>query len=307
MTPRTGAAVDFSGSGGTIQSIERCGRPRRMIVFRKRKDGSDQGYDRISRLVEERQRELAEGADEGDDLDEDTIIMHSSAPATEPAEPEERPVSLFNVRGGGPRPSAGEADPQAGPAPPLDAPEVAAEDSAEQYEPEQPQTVEYEPEPELDLAPTLPLSPPGWQRASSVSDDEAPPAGGREAAVRERPAMVTPDLGRAAGGGTLVAANAVWEGKLRSEGDVRVEGVVQGEIDAAATLVIADQARVMGTIRARNVLIGGEVEGDVLCEERLEVLPGGSARGQINSGTLVVHEGAYIDSRFQMRREASTG
>jgi cytoskeletal protein CcmA (bactofilin family) len=273
-------------------------------VFRKRKDGSDQGYDRISRLVEERQRELAEGADEGDDLEEDTIVMHSTAPIADAAEPEDRPVSLFNVRGGAPRSSGGDVEPAANAAPAAE----PRHDSAEiEYEPAEPPPIAYESEPEADPAATLPLSTPAWQHAEDERDSEAPPSGGREAAVRERPAMVTPDLDRATGGDTLVAANAVWEGKLRSEGDVRVEGVVQGEIVTTATLVIAEQARVMGTIHARNVLIGGEVEGDVFCDERLEVLPGGSARGQINSGILVVHEGAYIDSRFQMRREANAG
>jgi cytoskeletal protein CcmA (bactofilin family) len=270
-------------------------------VFRKRKDGSDQGYDRISRLVEERQRELAEGADEGDDLEEDTIIMHSAAPLAEEAEPEERPVSLFNVRGGARGAPLAEDEPATA-TPADEGVEASAEPAELQAEPE---STDYDPESEPDLAATLPLTPPAWQRADSEESDDLRPVGGREAAVRERPAMVPPDLGRVAGSGTLVAANAVWEGKLRSDGDVRVEGVVQGEIDTAATLVIAQAARVMGTIHARNVLIGGEVEGEVLCEERLEVLPGGSARGQINSGTLVVHEGAYIDSRFQMRREAS--
>ncbi|HZQ35173.1 MAG TPA: polymer-forming cytoskeletal protein [Dehalococcoidia bacterium] len=277
-------------------------------MFRKRKDGNDQGYDRISRLVEERQRELAEGADEGDDLEEDTIIMHSAtAPPAEDAEPEERPVSLFNVRGGAPRNPIGEID-TAGPAAANEAPQAAVSSADEEEDGRaEPASLDYEPEPEPDLAATLPLAPPAWQRAGDDESEAIRPDAGREAAVRERPAMVAPDLGRVGGGGTLVAANAVWEGKLRSDGDVRVEGVVQGEIDTAATLVIAEAARVMGTIHARNVLIGGEVEGDVLCEERLEVLPGGSARGQINSGTLVVHEGAYIDSRFQMRREASAG
>lgn len=273
-------------------------------MFRKRKDGSDQGYDRISRLVEERQRELAEGADEGDDLEEDTIIMHSASPLAEVAEPDDRPVSLFNVRGGAPRSSPGEAELAAHAAPTTE----PRHDSAEiEYEPAEPPPIAYESEPEADLAATLPLAAPAGQRADDERESEEPLTGGREAAVRERPAMVTPDLDRAAGGDTLVAANAVWEGKLRSEGDVRVEGVVQGEVVTTATLVIAEQARVMGTIHARNVLIGGEVEGDVFCEERLEVLPGGSARGQINSGILVVHEGAYIDSRFQMRREANAG
>ncbi len=276
-------------------------------MFRKRKDGGDQGYDRISRLVEERQRELAEGADEGDDLEEDTIIMHSAtAPLNTAAEPDERPVSLFNVRGGAQRAPAG--DSEHAPAPVPDEPPQALTDTTDtneaDAEPEQ-AVYEPEPEPEANLDTTLPLAPPAWQRAADEENDEIRPIRGKEATVRDRPAMVPPDLGRAVGGGTLVAANAVWEGKLRSDGDVRVEGVVQGEIDTAATLVIAQAARVQGTIHARNVMIGGEVEGDVLCEERLEVLPGGSARGQINSGTLVVHEGAYIDSRFQMRREAS--
>lgn len=277
-------------------------------MFRKRKDGGDQGYDRISRLVEERQRELAEGADEGDDLEEDTIIMHATAPVAPDAEPEERPVSLFNVRGGAPRAAAMEDEPEHG-AETEDAikPSSAAPGPAAEEAYQEPAAAEYEPDAEPDLAATLPLAPPAWQRGADDDGEEMRAEVRREAAVQERPAMVTPDLGRAGGGGTLVAGNAVWEGKLRSDGDVRVEGVVQGEIDTAATLVIAQEARVMGTIRARNVLIGGEVEGDVLCEERLEVLPGGSARGQINSGTLVVHEGAYIDSRFQMRREASAG
>ncbi|HEY7296025.1 MAG TPA: polymer-forming cytoskeletal protein, partial [Dehalococcoidia bacterium] len=151
-----------------------------------------------------------------------------------------------------------------------------------------PQRLDYEPEPNAEEAATLPAAPAGWE----------------ERTVADRSRMAVPDLRRVGAGGTLVAADAVWEGKLRSAGDVRIEGTVQGEIDTAATLVVAPEARVNGTIRAHSLLIGGEVEGDVTCEDRLEVLPGGSARGQINSATLVVHEGAYIDSRFQMRREA---
>jgi len=260
-------------------------------VFRKRKDGGDQGYDRISRLVEERQRELAEGSSEGEDLEEDTIILHGSGtqPSAAPAE-EERPVSLFNVRGGT-RPEPGTADsaPAASAAqhaePASSAPLIV--ESAERDREPEPPTSEREPAPDEDA--TFPLSAAGWQH---------------ERAGAELSPMAVPDVRPSGGEGTLVAANAVWEGKLRSAGDVRVEGIVEGEIDTAATLVVAPGARVQGTIHARDVMIAGEVEGDVMCEQRLEVLPGGSARGEINSGTLVVDEGAYIDSRFQMRREA---
>ncbi|HEY8491686.1 MAG TPA: polymer-forming cytoskeletal protein [Dehalococcoidia bacterium] len=101
---------------------------------------------------------------------------------------------------------------------------------------------------------------------------------------------------------TLVSKGARWEGKLSSEGDIRVEGALNGEIETDGTVFLAEQAKVRGTINARNVLIAGEVEGEIFCKERLEVLPGGSARGQINTNLVVIHEGAFVDSRFKMVR-----
>lgn len=114
--------------------------------------------------------------------------------------------------------------------------------------------------------------------------------------------MVVPDLGAAPAQGSFVASEAVWEGKLVTSGNLRVEGTVHGEVQTTATVFVAANAHLDGVIRAGNIVVAGEVEGQVECSERLEVLPGGSARGEIETGTLVVHEGAFIDSRFQMKR-----
>jgi cytoskeletal protein CcmA (bactofilin family) len=104
---------------------------------------------------------------------------------------------------------------------------------------------------------------------------------------------------------SLVSKDAVWDGKLACTGDVRVEGRLEGEVETAGTLYVAAEARVHGTVRARSVMLAGEIEGQLRCEERLEILPGGSARGEIDTGSLVVHEGAFIESKFQMRREGT--
>lgn len=118
--------------------------------------------------------------------------------------------------------------------------------------------------------------------------------------------MAVPDMGTAAGTAvSLVSADAVWTGKLQCAGDVRIEGRVEGEIETNATLYVVAQAHINGTVRARNVMLAGEIEGQLRCEDRLEILPGGSARGEIDTGALVVHEGAFIESKFQMRRDAS--
>jgi cytoskeletal protein CcmA (bactofilin family) len=119
--------------------------------------------------------------------------------------------------------------------------------------------------------------------------------------------MTVPDLTAAAGqgGASLVAKDAVWEGKLVCSGNVRIEGTIRGEVETDGTLFVAAEAQVDGTVRARNVTLAGEVKGDLRCEERLEILPGGAARGDVKTGALVVHEGAFIDSRFQMQREVA--
>ncbi len=229
-------------------------------MFRKKKGpGGVQGYDRISRLMEDRQHELAGGDVDSEELEEDTIVMRPQGAASDDRD-EEESVSLFDVRGRG------------APAP------------TDSY-------INDERQDERSSVNDVPVGSSNTALTYQDRDIYAAPA-----------AMPLPNIA-AMGGSSLVATEAVWEGKLRSEGDIRIEGTLRGELDTTATLIVAPHARIHGTVRARNVMLAGDVEGDITCEERLEILPGGSARGQINSGTLVVHEGAYIDSRFQMRRE----
>ncbi|HZU77854.1 MAG TPA: polymer-forming cytoskeletal protein [Dehalococcoidia bacterium] len=235
-------------------------------MFRRRKEPGSGGYDRISRLLEDRRRELDE-ADDEEPLSSDTIdFSHGEPPAAE-----DDGVSLLEAR----------------------SPFRTAPDSAEEDVPEVERTLpsRWNSPPPLDEEEELPRPAEPYQAAAAQPEHAAPDP------------MRVPDIGRASASVTLVAVEASWEGKLHSDGDVRIEGTVRGEVVSAATLVIAPHARVHASIRARNIMLAGDVEGDITCDERLEILPGGSARGQINSAKLVVHEGAYIDSRFQMRRE----
>lgn len=155
---------------------------------------------------------------------------------------------------------------------------------------------------------------PSLREAAAPAALPSPPAPVAEpptpafAPPREAPRPPIGELSFGAGrldGASLIAKDAVWEGKLVCSGNVRVEGHLRGEIETSETVLVAAEARVEGVVRARNVTLAGEIEGEVRCQEKLEIMPGGAARGEIDTGTLVVHEGAHIDSRFQMRREAS--
>lgn len=154
---------------------------------------------------------------------------------------------------------------------------------------------EDEPEETAQQLPTAQAPAPAFQQRPAAPAPEARPARPPAPVPPPAPAVSAETV-------TLVSKGARWEGKLSSEGDIRVEGALNGEIETDGTVFLAEQAKVRGTINARNVLIAGEVEGEIFCKERLEVLPGGSARGQINTNLVVIHEGAFVDSRFKMVR-----
>jgi cytoskeletal protein CcmA (bactofilin family) len=108
---------------------------------------------------------------------------------------------------------------------------------------------------------------------------------------------------RASGSECFVSAEAVWEGRISTTGDLRIEGTVHGEVETQGSLSVATRAQIDGSVTARRIVLGGEMSGKIRCDERLELLTGSSLGGDIETGTLVVHEGAYIEAnRFKMLR-----
>jgi cytoskeletal protein CcmA (bactofilin family) len=229
-----------------------------LSIFKKKRFSEVEGYERISKLIEERQREMSGDEVDPDDLGEDTVLL---APASRPGQ-REQPIEPPTQRRL-PDPYAASAEP------------VARTEPPQAFAPAMP------------AGPLIPPQP-------AVATTPQPPR------------MQAPEFPTVAGKAvSLVSKDAVWDGKLACTGDVRVEGRLEGEVETAGTLYVAAEARVHGTVRARSVMLAGEIEGQLRCEERLEILPGGSARGEIDTGSLVVHEGAFIESKFQMRREGT--
>jgi cytoskeletal protein CcmA (bactofilin family) len=136
--------------------------------------------------------------------------------------------------------------------------------------------------PGSDAAPAgTPTADAPWAPAAQTSPAAAPPA--------PRPAVTT------------IAVDATWSGTLRSSADVRIEGTLDGEIEAAGELYVAADAKVDATVRAATMVVAGHLNGQVICRDRLEILPSGHVSGQIQAGAIVVHEGAFIGGQLRMQ------
>ncbi len=102
---------------------------------------------------------------------------------------------------------------------------------------------------------------------------------------------------------SLIDRDSYFNGTYRSPHDLRVEGEFEGEIHCEGTVVVAEHARVSGTINAGSVLISGSVAGQVTCGERFEVLSTGQVTATVLAGTVVVREGAYYEGEMRMHQE----
>ena len=74
----------------------------------------------------------------------------------------------------------------------------------------------------------------------------------------------------------LIGAGTTVKGDVTFTGGLRVDGVVQGNVDARptarpGTLVVSEQARVDGEIKVSHVVVNGTVNGPITADDFLEL------------------------------------
>lgn len=105
--------------------------------------------------------------------------------------------------------------------------------------------------------------------------------------------------------GTTVGAKAQFVGTLIADEDCIVYGVVEGRGRLSTNLVIAGSGKWVGDIEAANVLVAGEIIGDIVVENQLEILPTGRVIGRIVCPQIGIAEGAIHRGEIRMSAETT--
>ncbi len=95
---------------------------------------------------------------------------------------------------------------------------------------------------------------------------------------------------------SIIGADLKVVGNLQCDGDIDVQGTVQGDIEAA-TVTVDKDARVDGSIRAHSLIVSGSVDGEM---EATEISLTSTARvtGELSHETLSVDPGASLEARL---------
>lgn len=99
---------------------------------------------------------------------------------------------------------------------------------------------------------------------------------------------------------SVVSIGSSWQGTLKVEGSVRIDGKLTGEVEAVEVVFVAETAEVDAELRAATVVIAGRFKGKVQSRERLEIMPTGKVNADMTTKSLVVHDGAFVEGQIHM-------
>lgn len=106
---------------------------------------------------------------------------------------------------------------------------------------------------------------------------------------------------------TLIGEEAYFHGVLAVKGSLRVEGVVEGDVNDAVAVEIGKKGRIKGNITAETVSIAGAVEGDVVASRSIDILAGARLQGNLRTPRLRVEDGGLLDGQCAMAAVSEEG
>jgi cytoskeletal protein CcmA (bactofilin family) len=92
------------------------------------------------------------------------------------------------------------------------------------------------------------------------------------------------------------------EGTYTFSGTAMLNGRFKGVIQTNDTLIVGERGVVNATINAGCVVIHGEVVGNVLANERLELRGGARLFGDVESPVLIIEEGVLFEGHCRMTK-----
>ncbi|GIP49698.1 hypothetical protein J53TS2_32890 [Paenibacillus sp. J53TS2] len=99
---------------------------------------------------------------------------------------------------------------------------------------------------------------------------------------------------------TLIGEGSIFEGKIRSDAGVRIEGQITGDIECEGDVTVGEKGVVHSNILARNIIIAGTVNGNVQAKLKLSITSKGKLYGNMVASSLSIEEGSVFEGTSKM-------
>ncbi len=99
---------------------------------------------------------------------------------------------------------------------------------------------------------------------------------------------------------TVIGDGTRFSGELCVDGDLRIDGEVEGQISVSNALVVGKTGVVKADIDSGGAEIAGRVVGKIKSKERVVLLGGSRLEGDVQSATFKIEDGAFFQGNCVM-------
>jgi cytoskeletal protein CcmA (bactofilin family) len=104
--------------------------------------------------------------------------------------------------------------------------------------------------------------------------------------------------------GTAIGKAMMIQGDIYSEEDLFMDGQVQGSLELKGSrLTVGPNGKVDSNVKAREVIIMGQVRGDVEASQKITIRRQGSLVGNIRTTGIVIDDDAYFKGSIDIVRK----
>lgn len=123
-----------------------------------------------------------------------------------------------------------------------------------------------------------------------------PPQSTPAASASVRDASILP-----ARSASCLGANLEIKGKISGDEDLQIDGKVEGAVALnGQRLTVGRTGRLNSEVQARELIVYGNLTGNVHASDRVEIKKDGSVTGDITTARISVEDGAYLKGRIEI-------
>jgi len=98
----------------------------------------------------------------------------------------------------------------------------------------------------------------------------------------------------------LIGTGTTIKGDIQCSGDIRIDGVVKGNIEVSQKLVVGPSGKVTGDITGSQISISGSVIGNVHADETTVLQGQSSVTGDIHTKQIIIEQGGVFNEHYKM-------
>ena len=105
---------------------------------------------------------------------------------------------------------------------------------------------------------------------------------------------------------TLIGNGTTFTGDIIASKSLRIDGMLVGNVKEATNVIVGENAKVKGNINANYVVVDGNVEGNIIATESIELLNKSRVNGDLTTTILSINEGAIFKGKSLMIEKDET-